>query len=313
MNPHLLALIEHYGVVIVFVAVLVDQLGLPIPAMPLLMIAAGGAAAGRGFTAELFCGSVAACLLADAVWFSIGRAYGMSVLKTLCRISLEPDSCVSTTQTRFERWGVNSLVVARFVPGLGIIAPPLAGALGVGWPRFALLSGASAALWTFTGLAAGRVLQTEIDALLGHLQHLGGVAVIAVLALLGAYVAYKWWQRRKFYAELRVARVTVEDLYRMMEAGGEPVIVDVRTHTARRLEPRWIPTAIHAPVESMASTLEDLPRDRDIVVYCTCPNEASAALVAKRLMSHGFRRVRPLAGGLDAWIAAGYGVEPRSN
>jgi rhodanese-related sulfurtransferase len=216
---------------------------------------------------------------------------------------------VSTTQTRFERWGVNSRIVARFVPGLGIIAPPLAGALGVGWPRFCALSAASAVLWTATGLAAGRLLQTQIDALLGHLQHAGGIAALAVLALLGGYVASKWWQRRRSYAQLRVARVGVDDLYRMMEAGAEPLIVDVRTHTARRLEPRWIPTAIHAPLEDMAITLEAVPRDRDIVVYCTCPNEASAALVAKRLMSHGFKRVRPLAGGLDAWIAAGYSVE----
>jgi len=312
MNPQLLALIEHYGVVIVFVAVLIDQLGLPVPAMPVLMIAASGAAAGRGFGAGLFLASVAACLIADALWFSIGRSYGMRVLKTLCKISLEPDSCVSATQSRFERWGVNSLLVARFVPGLGIIAPPLAGALGIGWLRFGALSGASAVLWTATGLAAGRLFHAQIDALLGQLQRLGGIALIAALAVLGAYVAFKWRQRRRFYAELRVARVTVEDLYSMMEAGAEPLIVDVRTHTARRLEPRWIPTAIHAPVESMATTLEALPRDRDIVVYCTCPNEASAALVAKRLMSHGFKRVRPLAGGLDAWIAAGYGVESQA-
>jgi membrane protein DedA with SNARE-associated domain/rhodanese-related sulfurtransferase len=309
MNAQLLALLEHYGVVIVFVAVLVDQVGLPLPAMPVLMIAASSVATGRDFLAALFLGSVTACLLADALWFSIGRTFGMSVLKQLCRISLEPDSCVSTTQTRFERWGVNSLLVARFVPGLGIIAPPLAGALGVGSARFYTLSAASAILWTTTGLAAGRLLHRQIDGLLARLQHAGGIAALAVLALLAIYVASKWWQRRRFYAQLRVARVGVDDLYRMMAAGAEPLIVDVRTHTARRLEPRWIPTAIHAPLEMLATSLQALPRDRDIVVYCTCPNEASAALVAKRLMSHGFKRVRPLAGGLDAWIAAGYGVE----
>ena len=124
------------------------------------------------------------------------------------------------------------------------------------------------------------------------------------------YVAYKWWERRAFYAALRMARIGVDELYRLMDEGANPVVVDVRTTTARTVEPRQIPGSLHVPLEALDLHVGKLPRDRDIVLYCTCPNEASAAQVAKLLMDRGYRRVRPLYGGLDAWIAAGYGIEP---
>jgi rhodanese-related sulfurtransferase len=108
---------------------------------------------------------------------------------------------------------------------------------------------------------------------------------------------------------LRMARINVADLHHLMESGAAPVIVDVRSQVARGLDPRWIPGALHVPLENMARHLENLPRDREIILYCSCPSEASAARVARILMSHGFKRVRPLFGGLDAWLAAGYAVE----
>jgi membrane protein DedA with SNARE-associated domain/rhodanese-related sulfurtransferase len=310
MHLQLQPLTQHYGLIVVFVTVLIDQLGLPIPAVPVLVVA-GTAVTNGGQSAPTLLGvSIAACLIADLGWFAIGRLYGMRVLKTLCRISLEPDSCVNQTQTRFERWGVNSLIFAKFIPGLAIIAPPLAGAMRVSSWRFLLLSSVGAALWSAAGLGAGMIFQNQIAALLGSLAHTGGLAAVGLLATFVAYIVYKWWQRRRFYAELRMARINVEELYRLIAAGQNPVIVDVRSHTARSLEPHWIPTAIHAPVEELEHRIRDLPRERDIILYCTCPNEASAAQVAKQLMNHGFTRVRPLLGGLDAWIAAGYAIDP---
>ncbi len=145
------------------------------------------------------------------------------------------------------------------------------------------------------------------------MQAVGGAALSIAAALVAAYIAYKWWQRRRFYAFLRMARMTVGELYRLLDSGAAPLIVDVRSETARSLEPRRIPGAVHVPVQDMERHIKELPRDREIVLYCTCPNEASAAKVAKVLMSYGFRRVRPLRGGLDAWIAAGYAVEALSN
>jgi membrane protein DedA with SNARE-associated domain/rhodanese-related sulfurtransferase len=309
VTQNLVWLITQYGLAIVAANVFVDQIGLPVPAMPTLILAGAIAATGALGLTSLFTAAVLACIVPDCVWFLVGRRYGMRVLKTLCRISLEPDSCVNQTQSRFERWGINSLVIAKFVPGLAIIAPPLAGAMRIGWPRFLALSALGGAIWVGSGLAAGVLFKTQIQSVLVHLDRIGSITGTVVAAALVAYVLYKWWERRRFYKELRMARISVADLYALMEAGAQPVVVDVRSHTARTLQPRWIPGAIHVPVDDVGRHIAELPRDREIVVYCTCPSEASAARVAKLLINHGFKEVRPLYGGLDAWIEAGYAVD----
>ncbi|MGD0490614.1 MAG: DedA family protein/thiosulfate sulfurtransferase GlpE [Steroidobacteraceae bacterium] len=309
MTQDLVSLITQYGLLVVALNVLVDQIGLPVPAMPTLMVAGAMVEAGHLSIGPLFAWSVAACVAPDCVWYLVGQRYGIRVLKTLCKISLEPDSCVSQTQTRFERWGINSLLVAKFVPGLAIIAPPLAGAMRIGWLRFAALSALGAAIWVGFGLAAGMLFRFQIEILLARLAHIGNIAGLVVAAALALYVLYKWWERKSFYRRLRMARITVADLDELIRAGAQPSIVDVRSPTARALEPRWIPGAIHVPPEAVGDHVAHLPRDREIILYCTCPSEASAARVARILMSHGFKRVRPLFGGLDAWIEAGYAVE----
>jgi membrane protein DedA with SNARE-associated domain/rhodanese-related sulfurtransferase len=309
VSHEFVSLIAQYGLLVVALNVLVDQIGLPVPAMPTLIVAGAMAAAGRLSIGPLFAWCVAACVAPDCGWYLIGKAYGIRVLKTLCRISLEPDSCVSRTQIRFERWGVNSLMVAKFVPGLAIIAPPLAGAMRIGWPRFVALSTVGAAIWVGFGLAAGVLFRSQIEVLLTRLAHIGNIAGIAIGVALAAYILYKWWERVRFYRTLRMARITVTDLYDLIQAGAQPSIIDVRSSTARALEPRWIPGAIHVPLDAVGVHVNHLPKDREIVLYCTCPSEASAARVARILMRHGFKRVRPLFGGLDAWIQAGYGVE----
>ncbi|HEX4153320.1 MAG TPA: DedA family protein/thiosulfate sulfurtransferase GlpE [Steroidobacteraceae bacterium] len=309
MTQELVSLIAQYGLLVVALNVLVDQIGLPVPAMPTLIVAGAMAAAGHLSMISLFAWSVIGCLAPDCVWYFVGGRYGIRVLKTLCRISLEPDSCVSLTQTRFERWGINSLLVAKFVPGLAIIAPPLAGAMRIGWPRFVMLSTLGAALWVGFGLAAGALFQAQIATVLERMDRVDNVAALVIGAVLAGYVIYKWWERRRFYRTLQMARITVADLYELIQAGAKPSIVDVRSPTARALEPRWIPGAIHVPLDAVGKHVAHLPRDREIILYCTCPSEASAAQVARILVSHGFKRVRPLSGGLDAWIAAGYDVE----
>jgi membrane protein DedA with SNARE-associated domain/rhodanese-related sulfurtransferase len=308
VTHELILLVTHYGLLIVGTNVLLNQVGLPVPAFPTLIVAGAIAANGDLGVVPLFVLSVSACLIADSGWFLVGRVYGIRVLKTLCRVSLEPDSCVSQTQTRFETWGVNSLVFAKFVPGLATIAPPLAGALRIRWARFIALSSLGAMLWVGSGLAVGELFKSQIDALLHELDHIGRIAVLMVVGLLAAYIAFKAWERARFFKNLRMARINVADLYELMQAGAAPVIIDARSPTARALEPRWIPTAIHVPLQDAARHIRELPLDRDIIVYCTCPNEASAAQVAKILMNHGLKKVRPLTGGLDAWIAAGYEV-----
>ena len=308
MTQQLLFHISHYGLLIVGLNVLLNQVGLPVPVVPTLIMAGTLAATGGLPFPELFSIAVLACLIADCGWYWIGEKYGIRVLKTLCRISLEPDSCVNQTQSQFDRWGVNSLIIAKFVPGWSTIAPPLAGALRIGWWRFILLSTLAAMLWVGAGLLGGMIFKSQVEQLLIQLDRYGSRAAGGVILLLGLYVAYKWWERRRFYKMLRMARISVGELYDLIQNGTQPLIIDVRSATARELEPHWIPGAVAISMAEVDAHLKDLPRDRDIILYCTCPSEASAARVAKMLMNRGFKRVRPLQGGLEAWVAAGHTV-----
>jgi membrane protein DedA with SNARE-associated domain/rhodanese-related sulfurtransferase len=297
------------GLSVIFLNVLLDQLGLPLPALPTLVIAGALAADGRLSWSAVSLLALAACLLGDSAWYLAGRAYGARIMKLLCRISLTPDICVSETQTSFERWGDKALLFAKFVPGLSMIAPPLAGALRMSAPRFVLLSLAGSAAWVGAALLGGILLKSQIEKLLPRLAGVGGAALLLVLLLLVAYIGYKWWDRQRFFSALHMARISVDELYLQMQGEPKPIVVDVRSLTAQGLHARRIPGALHVPAQDVASHIGALPRDRDIIFYCTCPNEASAAQAARLLMNHGFKRVRPLHGGLDAWIAAGYGVE----
>ena len=303
------SMFSQLGLALVVVNVLLDQAGLPIPAIPTLIVAGAVAADHHAWGMELYVGAVVACVAADMGWYLAGRWYGNAVMRFLCGISLTPDFCVSETQERFERWGKKAIVPAKFVPGLAVIAPPLAGALRMGGWRFLGLSTVGAALWVGSFLALGALLRKQIDSLLPVVERYAAVALVIVIALLLLYIAFKWWERRRFFDSLRMARMSVEELYQLMNSGAAPLIVDVRSPSARKIEPKRIPGAIHVPHDQVGQHLTDFKRDREVILYCTCPNEASAAQVAKLLMNHGFVRVRPLHGGLDAWIAAGYPVE----
>ena len=298
------------GLMLVVGNVLLDQLGLPVPAIPTLVVAGAVAAERHWWGVELFLGVVAACVLADVAWYIAGRVYGNRVMKMLCWVSLTPDSCVSETQLRFERWGGNAIVIAKFIPGFAIIAPPLAGALGMRWPRFVILSAVGAMLWVGCFLALGLLLKPQIDWAMPFAVRFGSTLIAVIVALLAGYIAYKWWERRRFYSMLRMARISVAELRELMDAGQMPLIVDVRSPGATALEALRIPGALTVPLDKMGEHVGDLPRDREVVLYCTCPNEASAAQAAKLLKNHGFSHVRPLHGGLDAWVRAGYAVEP---
>jgi membrane protein DedA with SNARE-associated domain/rhodanese-related sulfurtransferase len=297
------------GLGFVFLNVLAQQLGLPVPVVPTLVVAGAVAASGKMSAVALYALSVTACVIADSTWYTAGRRYGGRVMSVLCRVSLSPDSCVSQTQGAFERWGAKVLLIAKFVPGLALIAPPLAGATRMQFGRFLAFSAVGAALWVGAAIVAGALLRTQIERLLPQAAQVGGTAALVLLLLIAAYVAYRWWERRRFLAALDMARISVEELRRQIEQGDAPVIVDVRSPMAQSLDSHKIPGAVHVPVQDAARHLSDLPRDREIILYCSCPNEASAAKVARLLMNNGFRRVRPLKGGLEAWIEAGQPVE----
>jgi membrane protein DedA with SNARE-associated domain/rhodanese-related sulfurtransferase len=299
-----------YRLLAIFANVFANQLGLPVPVLPTLVVGGALAAQGSLSPTAFLLGAVSACLCADSVWFLAGRIYGSGVMKLLCRLSLTPDSCVSDTQARFERLGINAVLISKFVPGLSLIAPPLAGAIRMSWLRFLAFDAVSSTAWVILAATVGVAFHHQIERLMPFVMEYRVEAVITLCALLLGYIAYKWWDRARFFSTLRMARIEPNDLHTLIASGPAPLIVDVRSATAVALEPRRIPGAVRVPLNEVKDRLLGLPREAEIVAYCTCPNEVSAAEVAKILMDNGFRRVRPLRGGLDAWIAAGYPVEP---
>jgi membrane protein DedA with SNARE-associated domain/rhodanese-related sulfurtransferase len=296
----------------VFANVLLEQIGLPIPAVPTLVLAGALSADGRLSAGAVLGVALLACTIGDTAWYIAGRRYGNRVLKLLCRVSLSPDSCVRQSETQFERWGRLALVLGKFVPGLSTIAPPLAGVMRLRWPEFLVLNGIGILLWAGLAVGAGMLFHAQVDYLIGRLEDLGAVAAVLGAALLGGYIALKWWQRRRFYRMLRLARITADDLRGLLRTRKGTVVVDVRSRVARDRDPRFIPGAVALDMEDLEKRIDELPADEEVVFYCSCPNEASAAAVARRLIDRGYTRVRPLLGGLEAWADAGYELEARA-
>lgn len=308
MAHHIIELIAQYGLLLVFVNVLIEQAGVPLPAVPTMIVAGALASTERLPLAGVVAVAVLACLLADYAWYAAGRYFGGGVMRTLCRISLSPDSCVKQSELRFQRWRGGVLLLAKFVPGLSTVAPPLVGAMGLRTAPFVFFDGLGSLLWVGVAVSLGYVFSTQIDELLVTLANAGSVALMLIGSLLVLYIIMKWWQRHRLIRALRMARITVQELNDQLNKGGNPAIVDVRSEAARMLDSRIIPGALLADVNSVDIIVNAVPLDAELVIYCTCPNEASAALVAKALMSRGYKRVRPLLGGLDAWDEAGYPV-----
>lgn len=303
----LLATLTQYGVAFVFGVVLVQQLGAPIPVYPVLIVAGALAARGELNLAPVFALAMAATLIADHLWYWAGQRLGRRVLRLLCTVSLTPDSCVRQTESIFTRFGPPSLMVAKFVPGFASVATALSGALRIPRASFLLFDSIGAALWLGLGLALGWLFSSAIETALDRLAELGRWGGALLLAALVAFVAAKWWQRHQFQIQLRGERITVADLLARIASGAPPVLLDVQAPSA--LPPARIPGALQMRGKALPAELETLSRDQLIVVYCACPNEASAVQVATRLRRQGFQRVLPLLGGVDAWVAAGRQLE----
>jgi membrane protein DedA with SNARE-associated domain/rhodanese-related sulfurtransferase len=298
----LILLLQTYGVLIVFAVVLLEQIGLPIPAFPILIVAGALAMVGDFSWPACLAVSLLACLVSDFFWYFAGRHYGKRILKVLCKISLSPDYCVSQTEDNFNRYGPKALVVAKFIPGFNTIAPPLAGAMGTGTGLFLFYSVLGGLLWSGTGIAIGAYFHTSVDQVLDVLSTMGSTALMALLALLGLFVIFKYWERRRFQQGMQVERVGIDELVEMIEQGRAPVFVDARSVTAQKLE-RAIPGALIYHALPPGAPLPSVPNDSHIVVYCSCPNDVSAAHLAKQLHAQGYHRARALHGGLDAWNA----------
>ncbi len=298
---------SRHGLAFVFANAVAERIGLPVPALPALFVA--GALAAQGLIAlfPLLVIAVATPLALDLGWFVLGAWRGARVVRFICRIALSPEACQRQTQALFERRGLLSLLYSKFVPGYSIVVLPLAGAARVPLTSFLIWDGLGNLIWAGSAVGLGFLFHGAVGRGLLLLHRLGLWALVAALAVLVGMIAAKWWERRRFYRLLRLARITVHELKQLIESGQPPAIVDVRTGGS--FAACHIPGALRMTLDEIDLHLAALPREGEIVLYCTCPDEASAARVARALMDRGFTRVRPLAGGLESWREAGLALE----
>lgn len=304
------SLFEQYGVLAVFLGVLIEQLGAPIPALPFLLMAGATGANDGVFALHAFFAAAIASMLADSVWFFAGKRYGRKVLSLLCKVSVSPDSCVRQSELNFAKWGVATLVIAKFVPGLSTMAPPLAGSLGMRNSSFLLFNLAGTALWAGSGIAAGIIFNNQIENLMSALSELGGLALTIVAALVLAYVAFRLWRRWNLARQLSaLPRIDPSDLAQLIKTGSAPIIIDVRAVSIQSIHGKRIPGARLIELSSIDMVdMSDWPNDAYVITYCACPNDVSALKAAHILTQKGLK-VRALVGGIEAWTTGGHDLE----
>lgn len=307
--PDLIDLVFRHGAWLVFAATLAARIGAPVPAAPVLAVAGAAAMGAQSSIVSLLAVAIVANLLGDGLWYWAGRRHGYQVLKLLCRISMSPDSCVRQSEAFIGRWGGSSLIAAKFVPGVSVVAAPMAGALGMSVPAFIGYDSVAALIWSGGLIGLGAAFSTQIRDVLALMSAFGIYALLVLAVVFAAYLVVRFLRRRAFLREVEMSRISVAELRALIDAGTDPIVIDVRSDVGRSLDTRRIPGALGLELARIKGQVPDLPRDREIVLYCNCPNEASAATAARVLASHGFRRVRPLAGGLDAWIDAGNSID----
>ena len=258
-----------YGQAVLFAAVFVEQLGLPIPAGPLLVAAGALAESGRLDPALSVVLPTGAALVANLLWYELGRRKGIRVLQLLCRISLEPDSCVRQTENAFARHGARSLLVAKFVPGLSTVAPPLAGIFRMQLRRFLVFNALGTALWAGTWVALGYAFSDQLASLAAEARRLGARLLTVALASLTIWVGWKFVRRQRFIRSLRIDRITPEELKDKIEAGEKLVIIDLRGSLDFGAEPQTIPGARHVEASGLDGIREELARAPEVILYCT--------------------------------------------
>jgi membrane protein DedA with SNARE-associated domain len=265
----ILGAIGKHGYLFVFVWVALEQSGVPVPALPVLL--AAGVLSGMeqlSFGVSVVV-AIAACLIGDTIWFTLGRAYGTGVLRTLCKISIEPDTCVRKSSNLFSKHGPAALLLAKFVPGIGTVTIPMAGTSGLSWQKFFLYDTAGAALYVLTFTGIGLALTNSIEKLDYLTEHLGTVGFWFVVLFTAGFILKRVVDRRKLMKELRMSRIPPQDVYQMIQEGKQPYIVDLRHLLDFLPDPRVIPTSVRIDPEELLARSAEIPRDRDVILYCT--------------------------------------------
>lgn len=305
MNETIDFLLTH-GYAVLFSFVLAEQLGLPVPSTPVLLAAGALGGLGRLNLAVAWPLAVLASLIGDSFWFYLGKTRGMSILRLLCKISLEPESCVRKTKSAYSNQGAKWLLFAKFVPGLNTLAPPMAGMFNVGPWSFIALDAAGAGLWAGAFMLAGWLFRDQMELIASLMAKLGfwlGAALISVLVL---YIALKYVRRTRVHRSLRIARITPSELKQRMDKGERMTIIDLRN--AFEWREGHIPDSLILSEDELDTFVPSL-LEGQVILYCSCPNDVSSAAIAVRLKRKGVKLIRPLEGGFPNWMGLGLPVE----
>ena len=264
---HITAFIEGHGYALLFFWVLAEQGAIPLPSIPLLVAAGALVRLGRLQMPGAVACCLAAALLADTVWFQLGKRRGQRVLNFLCRISLEPDSCVRRTENAFLKYGLNSLLISKFVPGLNAVAAPLAGSSGTPYWRFLAYDSAGAIMWSAAYLTVGYIFSEQLESVVAYASRMGSNLLSLVVGLFAVWICWKFIQRRRLLKQLNVHRITPEELRDRLDAGEDMLIVDLRTRLDERSS--TIPGAVRISTEDLPSGVQAIPRNREIILFCS--------------------------------------------
>lgn len=305
-----LTILANHGYWVVFVWVFTDQAGLPLPSFPVLLAAGALAHAGSFNLFAVIALAALAAILIDSFWFELGRHRGGAVLKFICRTSLEPESCVWRAQKSFSRRGTWTLLISKFVPGMNVVAAPMAGISGVSRLRFLTLNASGSLAFAVLFVMLGYLFSRQLERVLALASASGHWFLFVGAALFVAYLATKYARRARFIRLLRVARISPDELRDKLRAGTDVVIVDLRLPLDFAAAPQTLPGALRLAPEEVASRHQEIPRDREIVLYCSCPDEYTSTRAALLLKQYGIHQVRPLAGGYETWRQKNFPLTP---
>jgi membrane protein DedA with SNARE-associated domain len=259
--------VARHGYILLFCWLLAEQAALPIPSIPLLLVSGALTRSGQLKLSWVLIDALAACLIADNVWFQVGRRYSGKALRFICAMSLEPDSCVRRTENVLVKYGLRTLLISKFIPGLNVIAAPLAGGSDARFSRFLLFDSLGALIWIASYVLAGYLFSDQVELAIGYALRMGSGFVVITLGVFIVWIAWKFLQRRRFVRSISIARISAEELLATLNAGSDVTIVDVRSNLIRDVD--LIPGALRIPIEDLAERHEEIPRDREIILFCT--------------------------------------------
>ncbi|MFC0514222.1 DedA family protein/thiosulfate sulfurtransferase GlpE [Mucilaginibacter angelicae] len=303
----LVDLIQTYGLWLVFLITLLQSVGLPLPAFAVLIVTTAVTPPTEANIIILILTGTLGTLTGDVILYFAGKRYGTGILGKLCKISISPDTCVRSTGDIFERYGAPALTILKFVPGLSTLAPVVAGVYAMQVTLFVFFSSIAALIYIGAAVTLGAVFRHEVDGLISALSHYGKLGGLFVVVLFGLYLLFKWLRRYTLIKQFETDRLTVNDLIELLDGESSPVILDARP-IDQRTKNGFIPGSVPIDESSLNDIADRYAEHKEIVIYCSCPNEITAARYAEKLRKVGLKRIRPLLGGIDAWAESGQRV-----